>query len=73
MSTAAGQPNGDPVVRLVGVHKRFGELIVLDGIDLDLQPGRTTVIIGESPMRNSVCWRRRLPSTTHDTGFKDSP
>jgi phospholipid/cholesterol/gamma-HCH transport system ATP-binding protein len=42
------------VVRLVGVHKRFGNLIVLDGVDLDLLDGRTTVIIGESGSGKSV-------------------
>jgi len=43
-----------PVVRLVEVHKRFGDLIVLDGINLDLQAGKATVVIGESGSGKSV-------------------
>lgn len=43
-----------PIVRLVNVHKRFGDLVVLDGIDLDLVPGSVTVILGESGSGKSV-------------------
>jgi phospholipid/cholesterol/gamma-HCH transport system ATP-binding protein len=42
------------MVRLVNVHKRFDNLIVLDGINLELQEGQTTVIIGESGSGKSV-------------------
>lgn len=45
---------GQSVVRLVNLHKRFGNLIVLDGINLDLLEGQTTVIIGESGSGKSV-------------------
>jgi len=48
-STAA-----EPIVRLVNVHKRFGDLIVLDGIHLDLAAGQSTVVIGESGSGKSV-------------------
>ncbi len=43
-----------PVVRLESVHKRFGDLVVLDGISLELQAGKTTVILGESGSGKSV-------------------
>ena len=43
-----------PIVRLVDVHKRFDDHIVLDGVNLDLAPGETTVIIGESGAGKSV-------------------
>jgi len=46
--------NGQAVVRLEGVHKRFGSLVVLDGIDLELRGGETTVILGESGSGKSV-------------------
>jgi phospholipid/cholesterol/gamma-HCH transport system ATP-binding protein len=42
------------VVRLTGLHKRFGNLIVLDGLDLNLRGGETTVILGESGSGKSV-------------------
>ncbi|MFQ5591782.1 MAG: ABC transporter ATP-binding protein [Phycisphaerae bacterium] len=41
-------------MRLVDVHKRFGDNIVLDGISLNLRAGETTVIIGESGAGKSV-------------------
>ena len=49
-----GWTNQDPVVRLVDIHKRFGDLIVLNGIDLELKEGQTTVVIGESGSGKSV-------------------
>ncbi|MBI1824926.1 MAG: ABC transporter ATP-binding protein [Planctomycetes bacterium] len=42
------------VARLVDIYKRFGPLIVLEGINLDLVAGQTTVIIGESGSGKSV-------------------
>ncbi|MEK6797394.1 MAG: ABC transporter ATP-binding protein [Planctomycetota bacterium] len=53
-SGARERSNGKPIVRLVGVHKRFGDLIVLNGVDLELRGGQTTVIIGESGSGKSV-------------------
>ncbi len=46
--------DGEAVVRLVDIHKHFGDLVVLDGIDLALRHGETTVIIGESGVGKSV-------------------
>lgn len=46
--------NGEPVVEIRGVHKRFGRLEVLRGVDFDLLQGHTTVIIGESGAGKSV-------------------
>ena len=34
------RPSVEPVVRAVNVHKRFGALEVLRGIDLTVSPGR---------------------------------
>ena len=36
------------VVELSGVSKRFGELLVLDGVDLSFPSGGTTAVVGES-------------------------
>ena len=42
------------IIELRGVSKRFGSLQVLDGIDLALSRGQTTVVIGESGTGKSV-------------------
>ena len=41
-------------LRLRGVRKRFGDKIVLDGIDLDVMPGTSMVVIGGSGSGKSV-------------------
>jgi phospholipid/cholesterol/gamma-HCH transport system ATP-binding protein len=41
-------------IQLAGVHKRFGSKIVLDGVDLAVQPAESMVIIGGSGTGKSV-------------------
>ncbi|RMG45109.1 MAG: ATP-binding cassette domain-containing protein [Candidatus Dadabacteria bacterium] len=36
------------------LHKRFGRQIVLDGIDLDIEEGKTTTVVGPSGVGKSV-------------------
>ena len=55
MSVAAQEPSrpgaipaGDPLVRLEGVHKWFGNLHVLKGVDLSMQQRDVVVVIGPS-------------------------
>jgi phospholipid/cholesterol/gamma-HCH transport system ATP-binding protein len=43
-----------PKIQLAGVHKRFGPKIVLDGVDLAVQPAESMVIIGGSGTGKSV-------------------
>jgi phospholipid/cholesterol/gamma-HCH transport system ATP-binding protein len=62
----AGAP--EPVVRLVDVHKRFGDLVVLDGIDLDLRAGMTTVVLGESGSGKSVLLQHIVCLMRPDSG-----
>src|SRR5215208_5372350 len=40
--------NGHPMVRIADVHKRYGDLEVLKGINLDVQSGEVVCIIGAS-------------------------
>lgn len=47
-------PAPPPKLELRGVHKRFGDKVVLDGLDLTVAPGRSLVIIGGSGMGKSV-------------------
>lgn len=56
------------VVRLVDLHKRFGNLIVLDGVNLDLYEGQTTVIIGESGSGKSVLLNHIVRLIRPDSG-----
>jgi len=46
--------NGEPIIRLVDVHKSFPKLDVLTGVSLSLRTGETTVVIGESGAGKSV-------------------
>ncbi len=60
--------NHESIVRLVGVHKRFGNLVVLAGISLDLRAGQTTVIIGESGVGKSVILKHIVRLLRPDSG-----
>ena len=40
--------SGRPMVRIEDVHKRFGDLEVLKGVNLEVQPGEVVCIIGAS-------------------------
>jgi phospholipid/cholesterol/gamma-HCH transport system ATP-binding protein len=42
------------MIKLVDLHKSFGRQKVLDGLDLDIEEGKTTVIIGRSGGGKSV-------------------
>jgi len=44
----------DPIIRFQDVRKTFGDLVVLQNLTLDLQTGRTTVIMGPSGVGKSV-------------------
>jgi len=46
-----------PILRLEGVRKSFGDNLVLDGIDLDVQTGEVLVVIGPSGSGKSTLLR----------------
>jgi len=39
---------GEPVVRLRGFNRRFGENVIIDGLDLDIAPGEFIALLGRS-------------------------
>lgn len=43
-----------PLIELIDVHKRFGDLVVLNGVNLKISEGQTIVIIGASGVGKSV-------------------
>ena len=56
------------LVRLVNLHKAFDDLVVLDGVDLALRTGETTVIIGESGVGKSVILKHIVRLLKPDRG-----
>ena len=64
MSAATGTPK----VELRGVKKRFGDKIVLDGVDLTLNHGESLVVIGGSGTGKSVMIKSVLGILRPDAG-----
>jgi phospholipid/cholesterol/gamma-HCH transport system ATP-binding protein len=58
-----------PKIRLRNVRKSFGEKLVLDGIDLDIMPGTSMVIIGGSGTGKSVLLKCILGLIEPDAGI----
>ncbi|CAN5775193.1 hypothetical protein BH24CHL5_BH24CHL5_03430 [soil metagenome] len=40
--------NSDPIVRVAGLHKYFGQLHVLRGVDLEVGRGEAVMLVGRS-------------------------
>ena len=57
-----------PLVRLVGVTKKFGGNVALRPTDLDFQPGLTTALIGPSGCGKSTLLRLLIALLTPDAG-----
>ena len=57
MSAATAPAGAPPMVLSEGVHKRFGRLEVLKGIDLTVQPGEVMCVIGPSGSGKSTFLR----------------
>jgi len=58
----------EPAMRVAGLHKRFGDNHVLRGIDLDFQPGTTTVILGGSGSGKTVLMKHLIGLLSPDEG-----
>ena len=70
---AVTSSNGEPLVRLSGVNKWFGELHVLQDIDLAVARGEVVVVIGPSGRASRRCagrstgWSRSTTATIAST------
>ena len=60
--------SGRPMVRIRDVHKRFGGLEVLKGINLDVQPGEVVCVIGPSGSGKTTLLRCINFLETYDSG-----
>lgn len=60
--------NQEPIIQLREVVKTFGTQRVLDGVNLDIYPGRTTVIAGGSGQGKSVTLKLVLGLMKPDSG-----
>lgn len=58
-----------PKLRIRNLHKRFGDKIVLDGIDLDVMPSTSMVVIGGSGSGKSVLLKCVLGLIEPDDGI----
>jgi phospholipid/cholesterol/gamma-HCH transport system ATP-binding protein len=58
----------EPVIRVVDLVKRFDGRAVLDGINLDISPGETLVIMGGSGCGKSTLLRHMIGSMWPDEG-----
>jgi phospholipid/cholesterol/gamma-HCH transport system ATP-binding protein len=56
------------MVKLVGLHKSFGRQKVLDGLDIEIEEGKTTVIIGRSGGGKSVLLKHIIGLLRPDRG-----
>ena len=61
-------PKQDTIIRLEKVHKAFGRLVVLDGVDLSIRAGETTVVIGPSGSGKSVLLKHIVGLLRPDRG-----
>jgi phospholipid/cholesterol/gamma-HCH transport system ATP-binding protein len=56
------------MIKLVDVHKSFGRQKVLDGLDIEIEEGKTTVIIGRSGGGKSVLLKHIIGLLRPDSG-----
>jgi phospholipid/cholesterol/gamma-HCH transport system ATP-binding protein len=62
------EPSAAPKIRLRNLRKSFGEKLVLDGIDLDIMPETSMVVIGGSGSGKSVLLKCILGLLEPDAG-----
>jgi osmoprotectant transport system ATP-binding protein len=68
MTTAAPTPSSPPILRLLGITKRYGDTVALASTDLDVDTARTTVLIGPSGCGKTTLLRLMIGLIRPDAG-----
>jgi len=68
LNTNSDSAGAVPVIRVLNLVKRFDELTVLDGVNLDVHSGEMFVIMGGSGCGKSTLLRHMIGSITPDEG-----
>ncbi len=58
-----------PKIKLIDLHKRFGDNVVLEGVDLEVARGESVVVIGGSGVGKSVTLKCILGLLVPDSGL----
>ncbi len=67
-SSFALHPYAMPLIELKNVHKRFGRLVVLDGVSLQVEQGKNLVVLGASGSGKSVMLKHIVGLLKPDRG-----
>ena len=62
------RPVGQPLLKITGLRKSFAGITVLDGLDLELPEGQTTVVLGPSGCGKSVMLKHIVGLIRPDAG-----
>lgn len=56
------------MISVRNVHKRFGSQVVLNGVNIDIEPGKTTAVVGPSGVGKSVLLKLIMGIMTPEEG-----
>jgi phospholipid/cholesterol/gamma-HCH transport system ATP-binding protein len=56
------------MISVKNLHKRFGSQVVLSGVNLEIEPGKTTAVVGPSGVGKSVLLKLIMGIMTPDEG-----
>ncbi len=65
----AASPSAEPIIKMEKVVKRFGDAVVLDGLDFEVAKGEKVTIIGPSGSGKSTVLRILMTLETIDDGL----